>query len=115
MIQKKKYMQTVFSSLTPEDFTNPVHRRLYEKIMQCGEAEILPEPAMLVNDFSDDEMKTAAAVFYNLEEYENNESVLSELITNMKKDQYLKKIKEETDPKKINELFQQMANLGRNE
>lgn len=115
MIQKKKYMQTVFSSLTPEDFTNPVHRRLYEKIMQCGEAEILPEPAMLVNDFSDDEMKTAAAVFYNLEEYENNESVLSELIINMKKDQYLKKIKEETDPKKINELFQQMANLGRNE
>lgn len=115
MIQKKKYMQTVFSSLTPEDFTNPVHRRLYEKIMQCGEAEILPEPAMLVNDFSDDEMKSAAAVFYNLEEYENNESVLSELIINMKKDQYLKRIKEETDPRKINELFQQMANLGRNE
>ncbi len=115
MIQKKKYMQTVFSSLTPEDFTNPIHRRLYEKIIQYGEADILPEPAMLVNDFSDDEMKTAAAVFYNLEEYENNESVLSELIINMKKDQYLKKIKEETDPKKINELFQQMANLGRNE
>ena len=115
MIQKKKYMQTVFSSLTPEDFTNPIHRRLYEKIIQYGEADILPEPAMLVNDFSDDEMKSAAAVFYNLEEYENNESVLSELIINMKKDQYLKRIKEETDPRKINELFQQMANLGRNE
>lgn len=115
MIQKKKYMQTVFSSLTPEDFTNPIHRRLYEKIIQYDEADILPEPAMLVNDFSDDEIKSAAAVFYNLEEYENNESVLSELIINMKKDQYLKRIKEETDPRKINELFQQMANLGRNE
>lgn len=115
MIQKKKYMQRVFSSLTPEDFTNPVHRRLYEKIMQYRDSEILPEAAMLVNDFSNEEMKTAAAVFYNLEEYENNESVLSELIINMKKDQLLQKIKGEKDPQKINELFQQMANLGRNE
>lgn len=112
IVQSKKFTQKAAQELTPEDFSHPVCARLAELIFSAVQNGTLPEPAVLVSDFEGEEMKYAAAVFYNLETYSDDEKTLAQLIESMKREKLLLQIKQESDPKKINELFQQLSNLG---
>lgn len=111
IIQNKKLWQKTAESLSPDDFSNPVYKKLAEKIYKSYLEGKTVEPSILLNEFDGEDVNTASEVFYNMEVYEDNEKTLTELIISIKKEKIKQQILTEKDPNKINQLLKEQAML----
>ena len=70
-----------------------------------------PDPAMMLNDFSDDDLSEASEVFYNLEVYSGDEETVKELLYTIKLEKLNMRINAEADPTNLMDLFKQREEL----
>ncbi len=111
--QNKKFCKKTMEILSADAFSNDVYRKLAEAIYKNCTLGIASEPAMLLNMFDNDDLKTASEVFYNMEVYENNEKTLDDLIISIKKEKIKKQILSEKDPEKLKKLLYEQNALSK--
>lgn len=113
MAQSKKLCRMAEGEIRPEDFSTEIYRRLAQKICAAYDEGKMPDEAMILNDFSEnpDEANVASGVFYNLEIYSGDEETVRELINKIKLEKLQLKINNETDAKKLGELFEERQAL----
>lgn len=113
MSQSKKLCRQVQSEIKAGDFSTEVYRKLAGRIYDAYDKGIIPDEAMILNDFSsnDAEANEASAVFYNLEIYSGDEETVRDLIYTIKLEKLQLEINNETDAQKLSELFKARQNL----
>lgn len=113
MAQNKRLCLLAFKLMEPEEFSNDVYKTLAKRIHEYAVKGEEPDHGAVTNEFSGDDAAAdmAAAVFFNREEYSDNDRTLYELIYTVKKNKLEAKKKAETDPVKINELMKQEKQL----
>ena len=67
-----------------------------------------------MNEFSSDEIGYVSDIFYNMEEYEDNDKALNELIKNIKIEKLAALLSQTKDPQTARELALRMDKLRRN-
>lgn len=112
----KKYYTSARDEFGAEDFSTEIHRRLARKIYECYENDKRPEEAIILNDFcsNDAEMNEASSVFYNMEIYNGDTVVIYDLIHTIKLNKLQMMIDQETDAKRLQELFEEKQQLLKN-
>lgn len=113
IVQNKKFCKKTMEILSADAFSNDVYRKLAEAIYKNCTLGIASEPAMLLNMFDNDDLKTASEVFYNMEVYEDNEKTLDDLIISIKKEKIKKQILSEKDPEKLKKLLYEQNALSK--
>jgi hypothetical protein len=100
--------------MEPEEFSNNVYKTLAVRINEYAERGEEPEHSSILNEFSGDKSAEdmAAAVFFNNEEYSDNERTLYQLIYTVKKNRLESQKKAETDPRKLKELIDKEKQLA---
>ena len=99
-------------NLAPEDFSNAVYQTLAKRIFENYQNNIASEPSMLLNGFDGDDIKTASAVFYNMEVYDDVDKTFDELIISIKKEKISERIMSEKDPGKLKLLLEEKQRLN---
>lgn len=112
--KNKRYIQKAALEIPPEEFSTHVHRIIAENIYQCAGAGRTVDPALILNQFTGDEVREASDVFYNMEIYDDDEMVLEELIRNIKREKIQAQILAEKNPQKLKTLLEMQKMLGRN-
>lgn len=99
--------------LEPDEFSHPIYKKLAEKMYECANAGEQIDPSVMLNEFSGDtnSENTAAAVFFNTEEYSDSDKTLYDLIYTIKINKIETKIKAAVEPNEIFELIKQKNNL----
>ena len=113
IVQNKKFCKKTMEILSADAFSNDVYKKLAETIYKNCTLGVVSEPAMLLNMFDNDDIKTASEVFYNMEVYENNEKTLEDLIISIKKEKIKKQILSEKDPEKLKKLLYEQNMLSK--
>ncbi len=113
MAQNKRLCLKAFKLMEPEEFSNEVYKTLAMRIREYAIKGEEPDHGAITNEFSGDNAAAdmAAAVFFNREEYSDNDKTLYELIYTVKKNNLETRKKAEADPVKINELMKQEKQL----
>ncbi len=113
MAQSKKLCRMTLKEISPEDFSTEIYQRLAKKICAAYDEGKMPDEAMILNDFSENpaEANEASEVFYNLEIYSGDEETVRELINKIKLEKLELKINNETDAKRLGELFEERRTL----
>ena len=99
--------------LDPEDFPDPVYRKLAEAMWEHRDEETLPEAAAFLNLFLTEEegRSRVAAVFNTVLPEESDkragEKILAENIRRLKKASLDRRAKEEHDPKRLQDIILQ--------
>ena len=114
MTGNKKYISKVMEEFSAEDFSTDIHRRIVKIIYDEKKRDVLIEPSMILNEFSAEEAKYVSDVFYNLEEYSNNDDTLLELIRNIKIEKLAAQMAKQTDASEVSRLARQINDLRRN-
>ncbi len=114
MIKNGKYIDFVKNNISYEEFSSNISKRLLDMIYRVREQHKTPEPAVMVSEFQGEEARIASAVFYNNEIYDDEERVLKDLITGLKKDRINKEMENTKDPVRLKELIEELKKLGRN-
>jgi DNA primase len=109
--QSKKLYKMVSAQLKPEDFASEVYKRLAQSIYSAYENDLSPEPAMILNEFTGDDISEASEVFYNLEVYSGDEETVKELLYTVKLETLDMRINAETNPAELAELFKAREKL----
>lgn len=110
--QKKLYMITK-KDIEPENFSTVVYQQLAKDIFDSYENGVNPEPAMLLNKFSGDDLSEASEVFYNLEVYSGDEATVRELLYTIKLEKLNARIDTETDVTLLSQLFSEREKILR--
>lgn len=103
--------------LSPEDFAGPVYRPVAEAILGALERGEPVQPAALLSQFLEEEEKRnqVAAVFNTAlsEETtkEEREKILTETVRRLKRVRLDRQVREETDPRRLQELILEKARL----
>ena len=99
--------------LNPEEFSNNIYKTLAEKMYKCATAGEPIDEGLILNEFSGDtdSENTAAAVFFNNEEYSDSAKTLYDLIYTIKLNKIETKIKAAAEPTEIFELIKQKNSL----
>lgn len=113
MAQNKKYIDTVKENFTIEDFSAGIHQKLVRIIFEARENNILIEPSIVLNEFADNEINYVSDIFYNMEEYADDNAALCELINSIKLEKLSEKIETEKDPIILSRLVMEMQELRR--
>ncbi len=103
--QSKKLYKSVCDKIQPDEFSTDVYRRLAKAVYDSYQNDISPDPAMLLNMFSGDDISEASAVFYNLEVYSEDEATVRELLYTIKLEKLDIRINSETNAAALAELF----------
>ena len=103
--QSKKLYKFACDKIRPEEFSTEVYRRLAKCIYDSYNNDILPDPAMILNLFSGDDISEASAVFYNLEVYSQDEAAVRELLYTIKLEKLDIRINSETNAAALAQLF----------
>lgn len=113
MAQSKKLCRMTLKEISPEDFSTEIYQRLAKKICAAYDEGKMPDEAMILNDFSENpaEANEASEVFYNLEIYSGDEETVRDLINKIKLEKLELKINNETDAKRLGELFEERRTL----
>lgn len=109
--QSKKLYKMSSAHIKAEEFATDVYRRLAKSMYDSYENGMSPDPAMMLNDFSDDDLSEASEVFYNLEVYSGDEETVKELLYTIKLEKLNMRINAETDPTNLMDLFKQREEL----
>ena len=72
------------------------------------------EPALLLNDFSGEELKMASEVFYNMETYHDEEKTFNDLVNTIRLQKIRTQITQEKDPEVLKNLLNEQAILSKN-
>lgn len=115
MAQSKKLCRMVEKEIPPDEFSTKVYRIIAQKICSAYDEGKMPDEAMILNDFSEspEEINEASEVFYNLEIYSGDEETARDLIYKIKLEKLQLKINNETDAKRLGELFEERQELLR--
>ncbi len=113
MAQNKKYIDIVRENFQIEDFCGEIHKKLARIIFEARDNNTLIEPSIILNEFTGSEINYVSDIFYNLEEYKDNNKTLEELIKNIKLEKIEELIRGETDTLKISKLVLQRQELIR--
>ncbi len=99
--------------LSPEEFSNNIYKTLAEKMYKCATAGEPIDEGLILDEFSGDtdSENTAAAVFFNNEEYSDSDKTLYDLIYTIKLNKLESKIKATAEPSEILELIKQKNSL----
>lgn len=103
--QSKKLYKITAEQIKAEEFSTDVYRRLAKRIYECYAEEMTPDPAMILNDFSGDDISEASEVFYNLEVYSGDEETVRELLYTIKLEKIDIRINSETNAVALAQLF----------
>ena len=114
MSRNKKYIDTVRENFNIEDFSGEIHQKLVRIIFEARDNNTLIEPSIVLNEFADSEINYVSEIFYNMEEYADNNAALFELINNIKLEKLSEKIESEKDPMVLSRLVMEMQELRRN-
>lgn len=109
--QSKKLYKIASESIQPEDFSTDVYIRLAKSIFESYRAGDIPDPAMILNNFSGDDISEASEVFYNLEIYSGDEATVKELLYTIKLEKLNIRINIETNAAILTELFQEREKM----
>lgn len=109
--QSKKLYKMSSAQIKAEEFATNVYRRLAKSMYDSYENGMSPDPAMVLNDFSDDDLSEASEVFYNLEVYSGDEETVKELLYTIKLEKLNMRINAEADPTNLMDLFKQREEL----
>ncbi|MBQ3427348.1 MAG: DNA primase [Clostridia bacterium] len=99
--------------ISPEEFSDKVYKDMAEYMYSAAKKGEEVDPAAVINRFSGDaeSENKAGEVFFNREEYTDNEKTLYDLIYKIKQDRLEAQISAEQDAKKIGELLRKKAEL----
>ena len=98
--QSKKLYKMSSAQIKAEEFATNVYRRLAKSMYDSYENGMSPDPAMMLNDFSGDDLSEASEVFYNLE-----------VLYTIKLEKLNMRINAEADPTNLMDLFKQREEL----
>ncbi len=112
--KSKRYVQKAAAQISPEEFSTHVHRVIAKDIYQCAADGRPVDPALILNQFTGEEVREASDVFYNMEVYDDDEAVLEELIRNIRREKIQAQMLAEKDPEKLRALIEMQKMLGRN-
>lgn len=105
IVRNKKLYRLTADKIKAEEFSTEVYRRLARAIYSGFENGDMPEPAMILNSFEGQDLNAASEVFYNLEIYDGDEETVNELLYTIKLEKLDIKIKTETNPAALSDLF----------
>lgn len=109
--QSKKLYKTAVQQISSQEFSTDVYRRIAKNIFDCYENNLTPDPAMILNNFSGDDISEASEVFYNLEIYSGDEATVRELLYTIKLEKLNIRINAETDAAILAQLFTERQRL----
>lgn len=109
--QEKKLYKEVRAQFDADDFSEGVNRRAAHIIYESWENGSEPEPSVILNEFSGNDIQEASKIFYNMEIYADNSATVAELIRNIKISRIDAQILKETDARKIAELMREKSAL----
>lgn len=115
MSQNKKYVDTVKESFKPEDFSGPIHQKLVSIMFDMRGNNTVIEPSVILNQFEGNDINYVSNIFYNMEEYNDNNAALEELIKNIKIEKLAEKIESEKNPAELSRLVMEMQELRRSD
>lgn len=113
MSQNKRYIDEVMKNFKPEDFSGTIHQKLVSIMFEMRGNNTVIEPSIILNEFEDKEANYVSNIFYNMEEYSDDNSTLEELIKNIKLEKLTEKIESEKDPVELSRLVMEMQELKR--
>lgn len=109
--QQRKLYMIAKKEIAPENFSTVVYQQLAQDIYASYESGVNPDPAMLLNNFSSDELSEASEVFYNLEIYSGNEATVRELLYTIKLEKLDIRINTETNAALLAQLFSEREKI----
>lgn len=114
MSKSRHLCMRAYDIMKPEEFSTAVYTKLAELIHKESQAGGIIEPASIINEFSGntESENLAGAVFFNREEYSDEEKTLYDLIYTVKLNKLDAKIKAAMDPREIGELLKQKSDLA---
>lgn len=112
--KSRKHCIRASELISPEEFSNSIYITLATRMYDCVKAGNAVDEAVILNEFSGDtnSENTAAAVFFNNEEYIDNDKTLYDLIYTIKLNRLELKMKEATDASEVFNLIKQKNNLS---
>ena len=113
MAENKKYFDLVRKEFLLDDFSIEIHRKIIDKIELAYKNSKHIELSMLLNDFTDESVNYVSNIFYNMEEYKDNDETVFELIKTIKIEKLTEKISKETDASVIRELVNEVSAIRR--
>ncbi len=109
--RERKLWREVKEEFKPEDFSEGVNRRTAQLVYDAWENGTEPDAAVILNEFSGNDIQEASKIFYNMEIYSDNSATVAELIKNIKISRIDAQILKETDARKIAELMREKSAL----
>ncbi len=109
--QNKKLYKIAAAKMEAEDFSTEVYRKLAKAMYESYNNDISPEPAMILNSFSGDELSAASEVFYNPEVYSGDEATVTELLYTIKLEKLDIRINSESGAAELAKLFKEREQL----
>lgn len=107
VVKNKKLYKLTSEKIKPDEFSTEVYRRLAAAIYDSFDKDTTPEPAMILNHFDGQDLNAASEVFYNLEIYNGDVATVNELLYTIRLEKLDIKIKTETNPAALSELFKE--------
>ncbi len=109
MARGKRLCLKASELISPEEFSNAIYQKIAGKLYDAVKNGRQIDAGMILNDFSGDTEveNVAASVFFNNEEYSDNDETLFDLIYTVKINRIQTKTATATDPAEIKELINQ--------
>lgn len=111
LAKSKRLYNKVKSKIKPSEFSTEVYRRLADGMFRAYDEGREPEPAMMLNDFEGQDLSAASEVFYNLEVYDADDAAVDDLLYTINLERLDLQIKNETNPARLSELFNERARV----
>lgn len=111
MASSKKFIDLVEKNFKSEDFTNPIHQKIVQRIFDEKKHDRIIEPSMIVNEFSGKDVNYVSNIFYNFEEYKDINKTINELIDTIKIEKIKERLSVEVDVKQASILTAQLREL----
>ena len=105
--QSRKLYRIAEKHIKAEDFSTPIYRKVAKLIYESYSHDNAPEPAIILNSFSGDDLGEASEVFYNLEVYNGDEATVKELLYTITLEKLDIRINSETNAATLAELFKE--------
>jgi len=115
MFSNKAVAKKSVSAMPPEQFSDPVHRKLAKLCYECWDTDIAPDAPSLISVFSPEDTEYVASILCAGSEFDDEVSAASNLIFNMHSEKLKQQITQETDPVKTRNLLEQQVRLKKGE
>ncbi len=111
--RSKRLANRAAKLITPDEFSDKVYAHMAQRIYESAAAGEEADPAAIINEFSGERESEdqAGAVFFNREEYSDDEQTLYDLIYKIKLDRLQSKINAAEQPEEIGRLLEEKTKL----